>query len=60
MDERRFPKTQSYMNDFICKQMDYFSETSVPQGYSEKIFIKMINPRRIVIELNMVKLDDDS
>ena len=46
------------MNDFICQQMDFFSK-GVPQGYSERIFIRVQEPKRI-IELNMVKLDDES
>jgi len=39
--------------------MEYFNQRRVPQGYSERIFIKVMKPKRI-IELNMVKLDDES
>ena len=46
------------MNDFICQQMEYL-EKSATQGYSERMFIKVLDPKRIV-ELNMVKLDDES
>lgn len=46
------------MNDFICKQMDYFKK-DLPQGYSERIFLKVLHQNKI-IELNMVKLDHDS
>ena len=30
-----------------------------PSGYTERLFLKIFNPRRI-IELNIVKLDDDT
>ena len=39
--------------------MDYFNNNQLPQGYSERIFLKILDPKRI-IELNMVKLDNDS
>jgi hypothetical protein len=50
------------MNDFICKQMEYF-KADLPSGYSERLFLKVYNPNgssKRIIELNMVKLDDDS
>jgi len=47
-----------FLNDFICKQMDYFSTVSLPQGYTEHIFLKLLDPKRI-IELNIVKLDSN-
>ena len=40
--------------------MNYFKDKmDLKLGYSEKLFIKVYNPKRI-IELNMVKLDDES
>ncbi len=40
--------------------MNYFKDKiDLQLGYSEKLFIKVYNPKRI-IELNMVKLDDES
>ena len=54
----RHSKEVQFLNDFICKQMDYF-KTNLPTGYSERLFLKVLNPKRI-IELHMVKLDDDS
>ena len=47
------------MNDFICKQMDHFKSKDLPQGTSEKIFLQILEPQRL-LELNMVKLDNDS
>lgn len=38
--------------------MEYF-KADLPSGYSEKLFLKLLNPKRI-IELNMVKLDDET
>jgi len=39
--------------------MEYFKENNLPQGHSERLFIRVYNPKRI-IELNMVKLDEES
>ncbi len=47
-----------FLNDFICKQMEYF-KTNLPSGYSERLFLKVLNPRA-VIELHIIKLDDES
>jgi hypothetical protein len=38
--------------------MDFFESTQLPQGYTERLFLKIINPKKI-IELNIVKLDDE-
>ena len=38
--------------------MEYF-KMNLPSGYSERLFLKVLNPRA-VIELHMIKLDDDS
>ena len=56
--QNRHVKDVQFMNDFICKQMEFF-KADLPSGYSERLFLKVFNPKRI-IELNMVKLDDDS
>ena len=32
---------------------------NLPSGYSERLFLKVLNPQA-VIELHMIKLDDDS
>jgi K+-sensing histidine kinase KdpD len=56
--QNRHSKEVQFLNDFICKQMEYF-KADLPSGYSEKLFLKLLNPKRI-IELNMVKLDDES
>lgn len=39
--------------------MLYFKETKLHTGFSERLFIKVLNPKRIM-ELNMVKLDEES
>jgi glycine betaine/choline ABC-type transport system substrate-binding protein len=42
--------------------MEYF-KADLPSGYSERLFLKVFNPNshsKRIIELNMVKLDDDS
>lgn len=46
------------MNDFICKQQEYFQKHH-PQGYSENYLLKVFDPSRI-IELNIIKLDSES
>jgi hypothetical protein len=38
--------------------MEYFQK-DLPQGYSEHLILKVLDPNRI-IELNIVKLDDES
>jgi hypothetical protein len=38
--------------------MEYF-KTNLPSGYSERLFLKVLNPRA-VIELHIIKLDDES
>ena len=38
--------------------MEYF-KTNLPSGYSERLFLKVLNPR-VVIELHIIKLDDES
>jgi hypothetical protein len=37
--------------------MEYF-KTNLPSGYSERLFLKVLNPRA-VIELHIIKLDDE-
>ena len=58
MNKRHSSEIQ-FMNDFICKQMEYFQTAKLPQGHTERLFLKVLSPKRI-IELNMVKLDTDS
>lgn len=55
---RHTSETQ-FMNDFICKQMDFFSNNQLQKGYSERLFLKILDPKRVV-ELNMVKLDNET
>jgi len=60
--QNRHSQEMQFMNDFICKQMEYF-KADLPSGYSERLFLKVYNPNgssKRIIELNMVKLDDDS
>ena len=38
--------------------MEFFKE-NIPSGYSERLFLKVLNPRAI-IELHMIKLDSDN
>jgi len=39
--------------------MEYFKENKFIDGYTERLYIRVYNPKRI-IELNMVKLDEES
>ena len=38
--------------------MDFFQDPEQPPGYTEKLFLKILDPKR-VIELVIVKLDTD-
>ena len=38
--------------------MEFFKD-NIPSGYSERLFLKVLNPRAI-IELHMIKLDSEN
>lgn len=48
-----------FLNDFICKTIHRYSSESIEQGHTEKMFLKLMNPKQ-VLELNIVKLNSES
>lgn len=57
--ENRHTQQEQFLCDFICKQMDFFTNPKLPQGYSENVIIKLIESG-VKLELNIVKLEDQS
>jgi hypothetical protein len=46
------------MNDFIIGKMQLLHK--LPKGYSESVIIKILNPFKRMMQLNIVKLDNET
>lgn len=51
-------KEVHYMNDFIIRKMQFLSQQQ--KGYTENLSIKVLNPPKRVLQLNILKLGNDT